>query len=60
MTESIYLLDFRRMTVEKIADPKSPGGIDAGAPALPEGTRQAGITFTVGGSEPVPENQEQR
>jgi hypothetical protein len=55
MAEPIYLLDFRRMTVEEIADPTPPGGIDAGAP---EGTRKAGITFAVGGSEPVAENQE--
>jgi hypothetical protein len=58
MAEPIYLLDLRRMTVEKIADPKSPGGIDTGAPELPEGARQEGITFAVRGSEPVPEDQE--
>ena len=57
MAEPIYLLDFRRMTVEKIAEPKPPGGIDTGAPELPEGARQAEITFACG-SEPVPEDQE--
>ena len=58
MAEPMYLLDFRRMTVELIADPESPGRIDMGAPELPEGARRAGITFAVSGSEPVPEDQE--
>jgi hypothetical protein len=58
MAEPIYLLDFRRMTVEEIADPTPPGGIDAGAPEVPESTRKAGITFAVGGSERVAEDQE--
>jgi hypothetical protein len=58
MAEPFYLPDFRRMTVEKIADPKPPRGIDTGAPEVPEGARQAGITFVVRGSEPAPEDQE--
>jgi hypothetical protein len=58
MAEPVYALDFRRMTVEKIADPTPPGGIDTDASELPEGARQAGITFAVRGSEPVPEDQE--
>ena len=58
MAEPMYVLDFRRMSVEKIADPKPPRGIDTGAPEVPEDARQAGITFAVRGSEPVPENHE--
>jgi len=55
MARTFYLLDFRRMTVEKIVDPKPLGGIDTGAPKSPEGALQAEITF---GSEPVSEDQE--
>ena len=58
MAEPMYLPDFWRMTVEKIADPRLPRGIDTGAPEVPEDARQAGITFAVRRSEPVPENQE--
>jgi hypothetical protein len=59
MAEPIYLLDFRRMTVEEIVDPMPPGGIDARAPELPDGTCKAGITFAVRGSvEPVAKDQE--
>ena len=52
------LLDFARMTVEKIADPKPPGSIETGAPELPEGVRPARIMFAARGSEPVSEAQE--
>jgi hypothetical protein len=52
MAEPVYVLDFRRMTVEQITDPKAPGGFEASAPETPEG-----ITFTVRGSVPVPEDQ---
>ena len=45
MAEPMYLLDFRRMTVEKIADPELPSESDKGAPELPEGARQPAITF---------------
>ena len=36
MPEPVYLLDFRRMTVEKIDDPTPPAGLDTGAMKLPE------------------------
>jgi hypothetical protein len=55
--EPTYLMDFRRMSVEKIADPTPPDGIDTSAPEVPEGTRRAGITFAVRGSEPAPEDE---
>jgi hypothetical protein len=58
MAEPIYLLDFRRMTVEEIADATPPAGIAARAPEPPEGTRTAGITFAVRGSEPVAKDHE--
>src|SRR4051812_25544096 len=58
MAESMYLLDFQRMTVEKIDDPKPPPGIDTGALDVPEHVRNAEITFAACGSEPVPEDEE--
>jgi hypothetical protein len=58
MAEPVYLLDFRRMTVEKIANPQPPCGIDTAARELPGGARQAGLTFATRASEPVNEEQE--
>ena len=58
MPEPMYLLDFRRMTVQKIDDPKPPAGIDTGALEVPDDVRVAGITFAVCGSEPVAEDEE--
>jgi hypothetical protein len=58
MPEPMYLLDFRRMTVEKIDDPKAPAGIDTGALDVPEDARNAGITFAACGTQPVSEDEE--
>jgi hypothetical protein len=53
MREPMYLLDFRRMSVEKIDHPEPPAGIDIGALAVPEAARSAEITFAVCGSTPA-------
>jgi hypothetical protein len=45
MTDPMYLLDFRRMTVEKIDDPKPPSPAD-------ESLCVAGITFAALGTPP--------
>ncbi|MGO9903252.1 MAG: hypothetical protein ACLP0J_27010 [Solirubrobacteraceae bacterium] len=58
MHEPMYLLDFRRMSVERIDHPKPPAGIDTAALDLPEDVRSAEITFAVCGSEPASENKE--
>jgi hypothetical protein len=58
MAEPMYLLDFLSMTVEKIDDPEPPAGIDIGALDRPEDARNAGITFAVGGSQPLSEDEE--
>jgi hypothetical protein len=58
MAEPMYLLDFLRMTVEKIDDPEPPAGIDTGAVDVPEDARNAEITFAVCGSQPVSEDEE--
>jgi hypothetical protein len=58
MPEPMYLLDFRRMTVEKIDDPEAPPGIDTSALDVPEDARNAGITFAACGTRPVSEDEE--
>jgi hypothetical protein len=58
MAEPMYLLDFLSMTVEKIDDPQPPAGIDTGGLDWPEDARNAGITFAVGGSQPLTEDEE--
>jgi hypothetical protein len=54
----MYLLDFRRMSVEKIDHPAPPAGIDTGALDVPQDARSAEITFAVCGSEPTSEDEE--
>jgi hypothetical protein len=46
----MYLLDFQRMTVEEIEDPKPPPGFRSGTLPPAEDPRNAGITFAVLGS----------
>jgi hypothetical protein len=52
MTDPMYLLDFRRMTVEKIDDPKPPPGFRSGVLEPPTDSRNVGITFAALGSPP--------
>ena len=52
MAEPIYVLDFRRMTVEQITDPPPPDGLGTSTPQPPHG-----ITFAVRGSAPLPEDR---
>jgi hypothetical protein len=54
----MYLLDFRRMSVERIDHPEPPAGIDTGAMDVPEDARSAEITFAVCGSTPASEDEE--
>lgn len=58
MREPMYLLDFRRMSVERIDNPEPPAGIDTGALDVPEDARSAEITFAVCGSTPASEDEE--
>ena len=58
MPEPMYLLDFRRMRVERIDDPEPPAGIDTGSLGLPEDARSTKITFAVCGSTPGSEDEE--
>ncbi len=58
MREPMYLLDFRRMSVEKIERPQPPTGIEIGALEVPDAARSADITFAVCGSIPVSEEEE--
>jgi hypothetical protein len=58
MREPMYLLDFRRMSVERIDHPEPPVGIDTAALDVPEDARSAEITFAVCGLEPASENEE--
>lgn len=58
MEESMYLLDFRRMRVEKIVHPEPPAGIDIGTLDVGKYARSAEITFTASGSRPVAEDEE--
>jgi hypothetical protein len=56
MPEPMYLLDFRRMVVEKIEDPKPP--LDIGVLEAREDPRNVGITFATLGSVPANDDQE--
>ena len=58
MREPMYLLDFRRMSVEKIDRPEPPAGIDTGVLGAPQDARSPEITFAVCGSEPTSEDEE--
>ena len=58
MPEPMYLLDFRRMRVQRIDDPEPPAGIDTGSLDVPEGARSAEITFAVCGSTPASEDED--
>lgn len=45
MTDPMYLLDFRRMTVEKIDEPKPPPGFrDGQQPPWPPATQETAVT----------------
>jgi hypothetical protein len=50
VAEPMYLLNFRRMIVEKIEEPKPPPGYRSAMPPAPEDPRNAGITFAVLGT----------
>ena len=58
MPEPMYLLDFRRMVVEKIEDPKPPRGLDIGVLEAREDPRNVGITFATLGSVPANDDEE--
>lgn len=50
MTQAMYLLDFRRMTVEEIENPEPPPGFRSGTMPAADDPRNAGVTFAVLGS----------
>jgi hypothetical protein len=55
---AMYRLDFRRMTVERIDDPKPPRGLRAAVIEPPEDARPAGVTFAALGSPPRPADED--
>jgi hypothetical protein len=59
MTDTMYRFDFRRMTVEDVEDPKPPRGIGIGMVQAPQDPDNAGITFSVMGTPPMPEIDEE-
>jgi hypothetical protein len=54
MTDTMYRFDFRRMRVEDVEDPEPPPGIGIGVVQVHEKLENAGITFSVMGTPPVP------
>jgi hypothetical protein len=53
MTDTMYRFDFRRMTVEDVEDPKPPPGIGIGIVQAPPQQDNASITFSVMGTPPM-------
>jgi hypothetical protein len=59
MADPMYLLDFRRMSVEKVDDPKPPPGLGSRTLPAAADTRNVGITFAALGSPPRRDDDEE-